>query len=104
MWSHSVVEPGDRSTFPNPGATVSVHYTGTLTDGTKFDSSRDHGQPFEFVLGHGEVIRCWDEGVARMSKGEKAVLTCPPAFAYGNKDMGVIPPNSLLKFEVELLD
>lgn len=87
-----------------PGASVSVHYTGTLKDGTKFDSSRDRGQPFSFKLGEGRVIRGWDEGVALLNVGDKAVFTIPPGLGYGERDMGKIPPNSTLVFDVELVD
>ena len=85
------------------GAKVTVHYTGTLTNGIKFDSSVDRGVPFEFNLGAGEVIQGWDEGVAGMKVGGSRKLTIPPEMAYGNRDMGTIKPNSVLIFEVELL-
>jgi FKBP-type peptidyl-prolyl cis-trans isomerase len=86
------------------GQTVEVHYTGWLTDGTKFDSSLDRNDPFSFVLGTGQVIRGWDQGVATMRVGDKVRLTIPPELAYGSQGFpGAIPPNSTLIFEVELL-
>jgi FKBP-type peptidyl-prolyl cis-trans isomerase len=88
-----------------PGNTVSVHYTGWLTDGTKFDSSLDRGQPFEFPLGARRVIAGWDEGVAGMQIGGKRILVIPSNLGYGSAGAGgVIPPNATLIFEVELLD
>lgn len=87
------------------GKTVSVHYTGKLTDGTKFDSSHDRGQPIEFPLGEGRVIAGWDEGIALLKVGGKATFIIPPQLAYGNRGAGgVIPPNATLIFEVELVD
>jgi len=98
------IKPGDGSTYPKPGQTVVVHYTGTLTDGKKFDSSRDRGQPFKFKIGKGEVIKGWDEGVAQMSIGERAKLTCSPDYAYGDRGHpGAIPPKATLIFDVELI-
>lgn len=87
------------------GNTVSVHYTGWLTNGTKFDSSYDHGGPFSFPLGAQQVIKGWDEGVVGMKVGGKRKLTIPPELGYGSADVGggLIPPNSTLIFEVELL-
>ena len=89
---------------PKNGNTVTVHYTGTLTDGTKFDSSVDRDEPFSFTLGAGEVIAGWDLGVAQMKVGDKVKLTIPPELAYGREGYpGAIPPDSTLIFEVELL-
>ena len=79
-------------------------FTGTLTNGKKFDSSRDRGKPFEFKIGKGQVIKGWDEGVAQMSKGQRAKLTCTPDYAYGAEGYPpVIPANSTLIFDVELI-
>lgn len=85
------------------GKKVSVNYKGTLINGTQFDSSYDRGQPFNFTLGAGQVIEGWDQGVAGMKVGGKRKLTIPPKLGYGSRDMGTIPPNSVLIFEVELL-
>ncbi len=95
-----VVGTGTEATS---GKAVTVNYVGTLTNGTKFDSSYDRNKPFTFNLGAGEVIAGWDQGVAGMKVGGKRKLTIPPSLGYGSADMGVIPPNSTLIFEVELL-
>lgn len=101
------IEIIDEGTGPIPqkGQKVDVHYTGTLMDGTKFDSSRDRGKPLSFILGMGMVIAGWDEGLALLKVGTRAKLTIPPDLAYGRQGAGnVIPPDATLVFDVELLD
>ena len=96
-----IVGDGDEA---REGSKVAVHYSGTLTDGTKFDSSYDRGDPFEFNIGASEVIKGWDMGVSGMKVGGKRKLTIPPELAYGEAGAGAsIPPNSTLIFEIELL-
>ncbi len=90
--------------MPEKGERVKVHYTGKLEDGTKFDSSLDRGEAFTFELGAGRVIKGWDEGIALLHKGEKATFIIPPELGYGSRNMGSIPPNSTLIFDVELVD
>jgi peptidylprolyl isomerase len=100
---YSVLKAGEGK-VAKAGDRVKVHYTGWLTDGTKFDSSRDRGEPFDFVLGQGQVIKGWDEGVALMSPGARFKLTIAPELGYGERAMGAIPPKSTLVFDVELLE
>jgi FKBP-type peptidyl-prolyl cis-trans isomerase len=91
--------------LPKKGKEVTVHYTGWLLDGTKFDSSVDRGTPFKFVLGQGRVIKGWDEGVSKMKRGTKVLLKIPADLGYGSRGSGrVIPPNSTLIFEIELFE
>jgi len=110
-------EPTDKSKFTvtkltpdegkqcQPMEKATVHYTGTLLDGTKFDSSKDRNQPFGFTIDGGMVIKCWDRGVQMLHVGQKAVLNCPPGMAYGKRGAGgVIPPDATLRFEIEVLD
>jgi FK506-binding protein 4/5 len=99
-----LVKEGEGYDTPDNGDEVEVHYTGTLLDGTKFDSSRDKGTPFKFTLGQGQVIKGWDVGIKTMKKGENAIFTIPAAMAYGESGSPpTIPPNATLQFDVELL-
>ena len=99
-----IIKPGFGST-PTFGQKVSVHYTGKLIDGTRFDSSRDRGRPYRFHIGKGDVIRGWDVGIEKMRKGDRAILTCSSDFAYGARGVpGVVLPHSVLIFDVELID
>lgn len=96
--------PGDGRSFPKKGDKVTMHYVGTLNDGSKFDSSRDRGHPFVTEIGVGKVIKGWDEGVPQLSLGQRARLVASADYAYGSRGFPpVIPPNSTLTFEVELL-
>ncbi|XP_043583616.1 FK506-binding protein 59 isoform X1 [Bombus pyrosoma] len=100
-----IIKEGIGDETPSPGSNVIVHYTGTLMDGTKFDSSKDRNEPFQFELKKGSVIKAWDIGVATMKKGEVALLTCAPEYAYGkNGSPPKIPSNATLKFEIEMID
>lgn len=99
-----ILKAGDNKTYPQKGNKCTIHYTGKLTNGKVFDSSVSRGQPFETKIGVGQVIKGWDEGVMKMSLGEKSILTISSDYAYGSRGAaGVIPPNSDLIFEVELL-
>ncbi|KAF9951650.1 FK506 binding protein proline rotamase rapamycin-binding protein [Mortierella alpina] len=98
------LQPGDGKTFPNTNDRVTIHYVGTLLDGSTFDSSRQRGKPFETKIGVGKVIKGWDEGVPKLSLGEKAILRITPDYGYGARGYPpVIPENADLIFEVELL-
>jgi len=98
------LEAGDGKTFPQAGDQLTMDYTGTLmADGSKFDSSRDRKEPFAFTIGVGQVIQGWDQGITKMSLGERANLVIPSKMGYGSQGAGgVIPPNADLKFDVKL--
>ena len=96
---------GDGRSIPTRGNTVIVHYTSKLEDGTRLDSSRDRNEPFEFILGAGQVIRGWEETLAQMSKGQLSQITVPPEYGYGQEGFPPsIPGNTTLIFEIELID
>lgn len=99
-----IVQEGDGKTFPKIGDNVTIHYTGTLQNGKKFDSSRDRGSPFRCPIGVGRVIKGWDTSIPQLSVGTRATLTIPSHEAYGDRGFPpVIPPSSTLVFDVELL-
>ena len=97
------LQEGSGEQTVKSGDTITVHYTGTLEDGTKFDSSVDRGEPFTFTIGTGQVIQGWEQGFSGMKVGEKRRLTIPPEMGYGDRAIGTIPANSVLIFEVELI-
>ncbi|ARF58753.1 FKBP-type peptidyl-prolyl cis-trans isomerase [Streptomyces gilvosporeus] len=102
--TREVIKAGDGKNFPKAGDSITMHYTGTLESGQKFDSSRDRNEPFVCDIGIGQLIKGWDEGVPQMSLGERAKLTITPDYGYGARGVpGVIPPHSTLIFDVELL-
>lgn len=101
---YTITTENPTGVSPSAGDMVKVHYSGYLLDGTKFDSSLDRGQPIEFAVGTGRVIPGWDEGIMLLKSGEKGELVIPSELAYGARQTGPIPPNSILKFEVELLE
>ncbi|KAL2919254.1 FK506 binding protein proline rotamase rapamycin-binding protein [Polyrhizophydium stewartii] len=104
FWSKVVLTQGDGKTYPAVGQTVTVHYVGTFTNGSVFDSSRARGKPFSVAIGMGKVIKGWDEGVPSMSLRERSNFTIQPSYAYGDNGVkGVIPPKSVLLFDIELL-
>lgn len=99
-----ILQEGDGKTFPKAGDLVTIHYTGTLENGKKFDSSRDRGKPFQCTIGVKQVIVGWDTGIPKLSVGSRAKLTIPGHEAYGERGFpGLIPPNATLLFDVELL-
>ncbi|KAG5189353.1 FKBP-type peptidyl-prolyl cis-trans isomerase 4 [Tribonema minus] len=99
-----ILVAGDGVNYPRKGQMVTVHYTAYLDDGTQFDSSRERGKPFKFKLGSEQVVPGLDEGAAQLSIGERAKITMPPSMAYGAKGFpGLVPPNSTLVFDMELI-
>lgn len=103
-YSIQVLAEGQEGTTPSQGQQVNMHYEGTLTDGTKFDSSYDRGQPLDFNIGVGQVIKCWDEVGINMEVGSKVKVVCPSETAYGSRGVGPIPANSDLVFTIERVD
>ncbi|KAG0004395.1 FK506 binding protein proline rotamase rapamycin-binding protein [Entomortierella chlamydospora] len=102
--TREVIKAGDGKNFPKKGDNITMHYTGTLENGQKFDSSRDRNEPFECNIGVGQLIKGWDEGVPEMSLGERAKLVITSDYGYGARGVpGLIPPNATLIFDVELL-
>ena len=104
--TYLITQKGTGTVVPKVGQTVSVHYTGTLTNGVKFDSSRDRDEPISFPIGMGKVIKGWDEGIGKLRVGDQAILVIPPSIGYGSRGAGggVIPPDATLIFIVELVD
>ena len=100
-YSIEIMNEGDADTQPNSGDPVSMHYDGTLVDGTKFDSSYDRGQPLDIRIGKGQVIKCWDEVGVNLNINQKVKVVCPSDTAYGNRAIGPIPANSDLVFIIE---
>ena len=100
----SIVRTEGSGTTPAPGTQITVHYTGTLMDGTEFDSSRRRNEPFKFNVASNQVIPGWDFALSQMKKGERRVIILPPSMAYGERGIGPIPPNAWLVFDVELID
>ncbi|CUM66054.1 uncharacterized protein PRCAT00003708001 [Priceomyces carsonii] len=100
-----IIQEGDGKTFPQPGDLVTIHYTGTLENGKKFDSSRDRGKPFQCTIGVGQVIKGWDYAIPKLSVGSRANLVIPGSEAYQERGFpGLIPPNATLLFDVELIN
>lgn len=99
----TILEKGTGEIETKDGDIIAVHYTGTFEDGTKFDSSLDRGEPFSFTVGAGQVIKGWDQGTLKMKVGEKRKLVIPSELGYGEMGIGIIPPNTTLIFEIELV-